>query len=534
MQLRPPHCHVIIDARTLPDGTSVESTVCIAGAGAAGLTLAYHLGRRKIPVCVVEAGDFSFDRATQKLACGDSSGLPYDPGSTRFRFFGGSTNAWGALLRPISAHCFRRRKWLGDAEWPFERRVLDPYYEEAYAFLDVDTEHADGRSRRDELERAAEDQIMFDDDRLETRISPLARRGIFKDKTKPGLERDTHSKLLLNANVVEVETCPDSRQVGGLRLRTLCGTEVICRAKIFILCMGGLENARLLLLSDRCNSRGLGNAHDLVGRYFMDHPRLFCGRLHPANGQHGLKFYDPTYRFKHMPSVASLSVSEHVQKREELLDGRFYFFPVFRGQDISSFDDLVWLKWKLRATRSLDVTGADLAKILWRAPSLALAAAGHLTRADTLLKHYAIVHTLETAPSHDSRVTLGSRRDALGSRCVHVDWRLGSREKQSIRHAHEVLTDVARKHRIGTIETVHDVLDADPLPAKTSWHHMGTTRMHADPREGVVDADCRLHESDNLYVAGSSVFPTGGDDVPTLTIVALAIRLAEHIESRLS
>lgn len=525
---------MIIDARTLPDGTSVESTVCIAGAGAAGLTLAYYLGRRKIPVCVVEAGDFSFDRATQKLACGDSSGLPYDPGSTRFRFFGGSTNAWGALLRPISAHCFRRRKWLGDAEWPFERRVLDPYYEKAYAFLEVDTQHADGRSRLDELKRTAEAQITFDDNRLETRISPLARRSIFKDKAKPGLERNTHSKLLLNANVVEVETCPASRQVQGLRLKTICGTRLTCRARIFILCMGGIENARLLLLSDRDNGRGFGNAHDLVGRYFMDHPRLFCGRLHPANGQHGLKFYDPTYRFKHMPSVASLSVSTRVQEREELLDGRFYFFPVFRGQDTPGFEELVWLKWKLRATRSLDFTGTDLGKILRHAPSLAVAAAGHLTRADTLLKHYAIVHTLEMAPNRDSRITLGTRRDALGSRCVHVDWRLGSHEKQSINHAHEVLTDIARTHRIGTIETVHDVLDAHPLPAKTSWHHMGTTRMHADPGKGVVDADCRLHESGNLYVAGSSVFPTVGDDVPTLTIVALAIRLAEHIESRLS
>lgn len=525
---------MIIDARTLADGTAIDSTVCIVGAGAAGLTLACHLRRRNIPVCVVEAGGFRFNRATQDLACGASTGLPYEVGSTRFRFFGGSTNAWGALLRPISAHCFSRRKWLGDACWPFERHVLDPYYDKAYGFLEVERDHEDGQSRLDCVERSSRNQFTAIDKRLETRISPVARRSIFKDKAKPLLAADADGNLLLNANAVEIESCSTSREAKRLHLKTLCGKRLTCRAKIFILCMGGIENARLLLLSHGKHSEGLGNAHDLVGRYFMDHPRYFCGRLHPANGQRRLQFYDPTYRFNDMPSVASLSVTPDVQQRKELLDARLYLFPVYRGHDEESFNELVWLKWKLRATRSLDLRGINLGKILRRAPSLALATAGHLLRKDVLLTHYAIGHTLETAPDRNSRVTLTSTRDALGSNCVRVDWRLGSREKQTIDHAQKTLGDVVEANGIGRVEPEAITHANGQTTAKSSWHHMGTTRMDADPKKGVVDADCRLHESGNLYVAGSSVFPTAGDDVPTLTIVALAIRLADHLEARLA
>ena len=525
---------MIIDARTLADGTAIETTVCIVGAGAAGLTLACHLRRKNIPVCVVEAGGLKFDRATQQLACGESAGIPYDPGSTRFRFFGGSTNAWGALLRPISAHCFRRRKWLDDAQWPFERHTLDPYYDKAYAFLEVERRHEEAQSRLKCVEKSARNQFKASDKRLETRISPLTRRSIFKDKSNSGFATDVDQKLLVNANAVEVETCATSRAAKCLHLKTLCGRNLKCRAKIFILCMGGIENVRLLLLSHGNNSNGLGNAHDLVGRYFMDHPRFLCGRLYPANGQRGLQFYDPTYRFNEMPSVASLSVTPEVQQKEELLDGRFYLFPVYRGHEAESFEELVWLKWKLRATRRLDLSGVNLGRIVRRLPSLALAATGHLLRSDALLKHYAIGHTLEAAPNRDSRVTLSGHRDALGSNCVCVDWRLGSREKRSIAYARKILGEAIETKGIGRVESEVGTQDADPMAAKSSWHHMGTTRMAADAKRGVVDADCRLHECSNLFVAGSSVFPTAGDDVPTLTIVALAIRLAEHIEARLA
>ncbi len=525
---------MIIDARTLAEGTTLESTVCIAGAGAAGLTLAYHLAKKRIPVCVIESGDLEFDSATQDLACGQSVGLPYEPGSTRYRFFGGSTNGWGALLRPISDHCFGRRDWVANTEWPIQRKQLNPYYERAFSFLEVTGDQLDGDKRLQRIGSSGREQLVIENGSLETRISALARPSIFKDKVRPGLREDAGAQLLLNANVVRVDTSATPETVKTLTLKTLCGKTLSCRAKIFILCMGGIENARVLLLSNEHQNDGLGNSHDLVGRYFMDHPRFICGRLYPSGKSHGFEHYNPTFRFSEMPSIASLSISAAMQEKEELLDNRFYFIPVYRGQGHPGFEELVWLKWKMRATRSLYLKGTDFRKILRGTPSIALAAAGHKLRSERLLKHYAIVHTLESAPDRNSRVTLGTHRDALGCNCVSVDWRLGEIEKRTIFKTQEILTDILQSRKIGTVETEESVPGSDALPAKSSWHHMGTTRMSANPRHGVVDADCRLHGTRNLYVAGSSVFPTCGDDVPTLTIVALAIRLADHLEARLT
>ena len=139
---------------------------------------------------------------------------------------------------------------------------------------------------------------------------------------------------------------------------------------------------------------------------------------------------------------------------------------------------------------------------------------------------------MEPTPLADSRVTLGTERDPLGMPRVRVEWRLGELEKRTIRRTQEILGE--EMARIGSGKVVVAAPregEVWPNTLNGCWHHMGTTRMHADPRKGVVDADCRVHGVENLFIAGSSVFPTGGSDTPTITIVALALRLAGHIKS---
>lgn len=524
----------MLDARILPNGTVLESTVCIVGAGAAGITLACTLLAQNIPVCLVESGGFSYELATDKLARGESVGVPYNPAQARFRFFGGSSNAWGGLVRPLSAHCFAKRDWVGDVSWPFELSYLEPYYDRALKLLNIQAMQYEADARLSVLGRRNRNQLVLNDTLFETRLCALADPKVFKDTLRAQLSSSADLKLLLHANAVNIDTPSTCREVSTITVRTLCGKTHYCKARAFVLALGGIENARILLLSDKYQNTGLGNAHDLVGRYFMDHPRLICGRFRPLHNDIGLEFYNPGSHFDQTPAVASLSPSVEVQRKEKLLDSRFYIVPIYRGQDGPGFDELTWLRWSLRATHNLGLWKTDFGRIIRDLPHAALGVVGQLGKFRPLMKHFALSHVIEQAPNRDSRITLSVNRDALGCRRVCVDWQLGELEKHTIVRTQELFANALRESKLGTMEVERNALSTDPLPFLSSWHHMGTTRMDPDPKRGVVDRDCRLHGTCNLFIAGSSVFPTGGDDVPTLTIVALAIRLADHIAKQIA
>ena len=525
---------MIIDARSLPDNEVIETTVCIAGGGAAGLTLAHHLISKNISVCVVESGNGAFDTATQDLANGENIGLPYDAGSTSFRFLGGNTNAWGGLVRPISEHCFNSRNWVGSTGWPFARQHLDPYYEQANAFLGVTKAQLDPDNRLQHIGASKDKLFLVDGDHIETRMTPLTRRSIFKDFTKSELLGTPGFKLLLNANLVSIETSQTQKMVKKFKIKTLCGKTLGCKAKIFVLAMGGIENPRILLLSDKHQSKGLGNTYDLVGRYFMEHPRVTSGRFHPYDRHMKTDFYDPSYCFNQAPSIASLSVTANVQRKERLLDHKLYIIPVYRGQDSTGYEELTWQKRKMQATRRPCLEGIHLKQMARDLPSIALAGIGHIFKPRVLFKHFSILHVVEPAPNPNSRVTLGKGRDKLGCPRICVDWQLGSHEKHTIIRSQEILSDAVQEKGLAKIDIDKSAFGPESTPVKWAGHHMGTTRMDPDPRRGVVNVNCQLHGTQNLYVASSSVFPTVGDDVPTLTIVALAIRLADHIAAKLS
>jgi choline dehydrogenase-like flavoprotein len=141
---------------------------------------------------------------------------------------------------------------------------------------------------------------------------------------------------------------------------------------------------------------------------------------------------------------------------------------------------------------------------------------------------------MEQAPNPESRIVLGPDRDQVGCPRVVLRWRLTAIDKSTAHRAHEILEEDLGRAGIGHLRSALGKA-GDPWPStlRGARHHMGTTRMHTDPRRGVVDADCRVHGIANLYIAGSSVFPTSGSANPTLTVVALALRLAEHVRHRL-
>jgi choline dehydrogenase-like flavoprotein len=326
-----------------------------------------------------------------------------------------------------------------------------------------------------------------------------------------------------------------------VQVATLSGRTMSVSAKIFVLATGGIENARLLLASNKVQACGLGNGNDLVGRYFMDHPRLHSGSIHFSNKWARNKLYDIKYHYMnsavaaHGTHIASqLSLAPQVLQDDRLLNARVWFSSTFPGEGSKGAQALYRCKqallkkeqagWSLRH---------DLAAMTSHPIDTMAYGFTRLFQPRMLIRGVRFEIIAEPSPDPDSRVTLSATEtDRLGVRRVQVNWRLGAQVQRTI---DRTLAIVAEEMRLGGVASValDPPLEGGAWPSSLekegTWHHMGTTRMHDSPKHGVVDRNCKVHDLSNLYVAGSSVFPTAGANFPTITIAALTFRLSEHI-----
>lgn len=506
---------MIQDARGLEDGAEVDCDVCVVGAGAAGITLAREFSGGGARVCLLESGGFEPEKATQELYRGTTDGTILEPESLylvggRLRYFGGTTNHWSGWCRPFEPIDFTARPWVPGSGWPFDRAHLDPWYRRALEVI--------GLAPFDDAALVASSgrpPLLADGARVSTRFFYLQPTR-FGAVHRARLAAAPNVRVLLHANALGIRLGGGETLVRQLEAATLGGSRFTVSARWFVLATGGIENARLLLLSGDAPERSLGNDHDLVGRYFSDHPHLEAGTALLFRSESSLTLYDLEWdpRFGHT-RLGVLGLAEEVQREHELLNCSFELLPA--------------------GPTAQPVLSAQLGAVasLLDHPTAGPPGAPAREPADWSLMTL-LVRAGQT-PNPDSRVTLGEERDALGQRRVKLDWRLLPGDRRRIRRAVKVLglelgrQGVGRVHLAGTRGT-----------GRPSWrgayggnHHIGTTRMHSDPRQGVVDVDCRVHGTDNLFVAGSSVFPTSGFANPTLTLVALAIRLADHLKAQL-
>jgi choline dehydrogenase-like flavoprotein len=339
--------------------------------------------------------------------------------------------------------------------------------------------------------------------------------------------------LLLHANVAELATEDDPSRVSSVRVVVPGGRGFSVSARMYILAAGGLENARTLLLSNRTAAKGLGNRHDLVGRFFMEHLAVESGVLRPVDPalfeRTGL--YGP-HRVNGTQIQAKLSVKPDVLRRHQLLNSTFFLGPMSEARASTAVESVLTLRrartWKPRPPH----LGAHVANILTHSGPIAVSTYRRLRgRPDDHLAVYQLVAMAEQAPNPYSRVTLSDRRDAFGLNRPRLDWRLTELDTRSIRGAIDIIDDELRQAGLGGLERKFG--DERPrAQVQAQWHHMGTTRMDRDERRGVVDPNCKVHGVQNLFVAGSSVFPTSGYANPTLTIVAMALRLADMVKTR--
>jgi len=517
--------------------------VCIIGAGPAGITLALELESSGMKVCVLEAGGDGYDRDAQRLLEGTMDGDRYPPlRDTRMAALGGSSHVWAGWCRPLDSIDFEPRPGRDAPGWPFDAAALEPYYRRAHDRCGLGAFDYDSLDvipgTNDLLAVPATDvtHAMF-------RVLPMR----FGAEYRRRLEAAPNVHVVLHAPVTRLDVT-ESGGCEAARVVRPDGSTHVVRARRFVLAAGGIENARLLLLSGDDPHTAPGNAAGLVGRYFTDHPFANVGTLH-LNEPHALAGY-----FPHRPSGslaapgppaatgeagslatvrATLTLPREVLERDGLQNAALFFHPryeahpVFAAPEVTAFLE-VWNKLRGKAVPE------GLPPYLRRAASaphkIVAAGARKLLVASGASRTWRCRAMFETGSRAENRVTLGEKRDALGRPLAHVDWRLSDRDLASMQGVMRHLDAALRSAGLGRIELAcPDTPEGFRSLAEGGKHHMGTTRMHASAREGVVDPDGRVHGVPNLFVAGSSVFPSGGYANPTLTIVALAIRLADHL-----
>lgn len=503
---------------------------CIVGAGPAGITLALELGQRGCRVCLLEAGSEGYSDAAQRLLDGEVMGSPYPPlRRARLSALGGTSRVWAGWCRPLDVEDFEPRPAFGAVGWPFDLQSLTPYYRRAHVICglsDFEYDPALWRSRF-----GFGPPLVPEQDLVECMFHVRALN--FGTAHRARLEAQRALDVLLGAPVTGLDIDEDGRALGALvRLRT--GKTIVIRAGAFVLAAGGIENARLLLLSAADPSRAPGNGHGLVGRFFADHAFVNPGWLVLHGEPRRLDFFFPSPAVGAGAAVrAALALPTDVTEREALPRSALFFHPRYEAS--SAFDSpavrtLLELRDMLRSRAVPGAFWPPLMRSLRSPRQIAVAALRRLLVRDGAGMRWRVRMMFETESRRENRLELGDERDVLGRRRPRVHWRLDDGELDAMRRALLRFDAAFRRSGVGHIESrLADDPAAWTAALEGGRHHMGTTRMHADPRQGVVDENCRVHGMRNLYVVGSSVFPSGGFANPTLTIVALAVRLADRL-----
>lgn len=512
----------------------IESDLCIIGAGAAGIVLAREFIDTSLNVLVVESGGLDFEQATQDLYGGQlGEGLPYTLAGSRMRFFGGSTNCWTGFCAPLQESDMMSRPWVRLSGWPFGPDQIRPYYTRAQSLLDL----GEYRYSTDQVEGEGGPLWHLAPGRLENKIWQRSSPSRFGQKFREELRAARNLRVLLHANALELLPGGGPGEVGGIRLASLEGKRTIARARRIVLATGGIENARLMLASRSAWDHGIGNDRDLVGRFFMEHPFCIGASVRPRGDPRWIERYAAFDLPSGGIATAGIGPTPAAQKELAILNAAVTF-GLGRPDPDAGYMALS------RIRKQLSAAEAPEAEDLWyvvrdlddvgRGVCSRIRGERYSTpQVDSEL--LSVVLHLEQAPDPESRVTLSTERDALDQPRARLDWRLGEAEWRTARACVELVAGELGRLELGRTR-IDDWLQStspDWSSVGGKFHHMGTTRMSGDPSRGVVDANGEVHGVSGLYLAGSSVFPTCGFANPTLTIVALALRLAAHLRAEL-
>ena len=508
-----------IDGRHLENDSLIEGDICIVGAGAAGISMALDWDNTSYKVILLEGGGFEYDPKIQDLYAGKTTGQPYFPlMSSRLHYFGGTTGHWAGFCSPLDPIDLAKRNWVEHSGWPITRPDLDPYYERAHKKIELgpyDYNLAFWQKKDPAIKPLFEnDSVVWN---KMWQFSPPTR---FGEKYKKDIIRSRNIHLYTYANVVNIHTNEGGSAVREVTVKNLEGKQHRVRAKNFILACCSIQNARLLLASNQQAPGGLGNNHDLVGRFFMEHLEIKSAELWLLKPD-PLKLY--AFDFGVTKARAELAINSKKQEEFRILNGTVSLRPLDMAQKIKPAIE-AWNQEDPRKSGDRFFGNFSKAAKESAAPGLAR-------------RSYELFTRIEQAPNPESRVTLDSEKDGLGVPRASLHWELTSFEKRSLRKIYELLGQEVGRAGVGRVKLMDYLRDRNdnswPSFTGGGWHHMGTTRMSNDPKQGVVDAHCKVHGISNLFIAGSSCFTTAGAPNPTLTLIALTLRLSDHIKEQM-
>ena len=530
----------LIDAREPGLPAILDTDICIVGAGAAGITLAATLMDSNRDICLLESGGPVPDAETQALYDLENTGYAPRPDyMARARYWGGSCNLWAGRSMRLLPLDFEPREWVRHSGWPLSYREVENFYPAAERILGL----PDSAQLLGQVEAGgkSDERLLFRNGALAPTLSLWARKPRrFGPDYRSRLAKARNVRAIMNLSATRLRLDDSGSAVAGIEACTLDGARHEIRARTYVLACGGIENARLLLVSRDRQPDGVGNQSGLVGRFFMDHPRAVFGRMHVPEGRRlallrGRPVRDGKFQL-------GIGLSPETQRRERMLNHYVTFEELTSGYAEASYQSVVQtMKVVLRrghAGSRLDLLrrrAAELPEMIYLLSPKELmphaAYRAYVAMRDALPrrngpKTFVVVYFCEQPPMPTSRVELSNRTDRFGLPLLKLHWDLDDAFIASVLRMQELLAGEVERSGLGRIEPGAGV------PAFTdASHHMGTTRMSASPHDGVVDTDCRVHGVRNLHLAGSSVFPCAGHANPTLTIVALALRLADAIRS---
>jgi len=473
---------MIFESLSAFQSSAIRPQVAIIGSGPAGITIARRLAAAGVHSVIFEAGGSDFSDESQDFYRGRTVGdLYFDLDITRLRYFGGSSNHWAGWCRVMDDIDFKPKPWVPDTGWPIGRADIQPYLSDVHDILD--------------LVPFREDRPISDDIRWVQLIKSPAVR--FAEKFRPEIESSERIALVLNTYTTSL--VGDGQQISALNLQADDGTKMSYPCGYAVLATGGLENSRLLLWSNEQSDGGVVPSPATLGKYWMEHPQFEGGNALLSDQDEfetdttDEAFFSPTWQGMEKKQILNFGI-------------RLIKMPYHGAKELVA---------------SLACTAPDTAEWLSEQLGQRLHCAAQLYVG------------WEQSPVESNRVELSATdRDHAGIPRIELHWKKGDLERRTIAEGIRLFGETLVEKGLGRARLADWLVNGEGYPADAELaghHHMGGTRMSDTPAKGVVDANCKVHGMANLFIGGSSVFPTSGQCNPTTTITALACRLGEHL-----